>query len=323
MENKKTNHDVTSSKELSGDSEQGLLKTNLILLLVAVLVLVLYHNHVLSSWFIEPYPLLLKELAFAIVIAVILIYTIEKANRASHERAADALIGKINVDLFHAIYKRTIPPAVFAEVEKCLLRSRVYREDYKLIYTLNKLDGIEGYLKCTAESNYTIKNITDAPVEHTVKLFVEMPIEKNMAKYCSIESIEIDGRRLSQVEIKKHLELDAELQMNFSQKIEIGAGASVLVKTKALLVKRLVDEEIWRCVLPSSGIKLQVVTPASDLRVSAVAFHSEKFLRTYGEDNEEGTFHSWELNYGIFPHQAIAFFWRPADVSQAAEPVPG
>ncbi|MDB5935651.1 MAG: hypothetical protein JWQ01_2995 [Massilia sp.] len=323
MGNEKKYHVGLSSEPQSVDNEQGLLKTNVILLLIAVLVLVLYHNHVLSNWFIDPYPLLLKELAFAIIIAVILIYTIEKANRASHERAADALIGKINVDLFHAIYKRTIPPAVFAEVEKCLLRSRVYREDYRLIYTLNKLDGVEGYLRCTAESNYIIKNITDASVEHTVKLLVEMPIEKDMTKYCSIESIEIDGRRLSQDEVKKNLEADTELQMNFSQKIEIPAGASVTVKTRALLVKRLVDEEIWRCVLPSSGIKLQVVTPASDLRVSAVAFHSEKFLRTYGEDNEGGTFHSWELNYGIFPHQAIAFFWRPADVAQAAEPVSG
>lgn len=304
----------------SGNAEPGLLTINVILSLVAVLILVLYHNHVLTAWLMDPYPIFLKELAFAVLIAITLIYTIEKANRASHERAADALIEKINIDLFHAIYKRAIPSAVFAEVEKCLLRSCVYRENYSLIYTLNKLDSVEGYLSCTAESNYTIKNITDASVEHWVKLIVEMPIEKAMTKYCSIESIEIGGRRLSQDEIQRHLESNTELQMNFSQKIEMVAGETVVVKTKALLVKRIVDEEVWRCVLPSSGIKLQVVTPASDLRVSAVAFHSEKLQPTYGTD-AVGPVHMWELNYGIFPHQALAFFWRPVDATQAATSV--
>ncbi len=82
---------------------------------------------VISAHYHSEWPVLspfFKELGVAGVIALILVFTIEKFTRQRHEKAANTLVEKINNNLFHAIYKRYIPEEVFSEVEKSLLKNR-------------------------------------------------------------------------------------------------------------------------------------------------------------------------------------------------------
>jgi len=102
---------------------------------------------------------MLKELGFALIIAIILIFTVERVSRKNHEEAADRLVEKINKNLFNAIYKRYIPNEVFAEVEAALLKSDVLRDKYEVNYALAEIDhkqfpnleesDIDTHLHCT------------------------------------------------------------------------------------------------------------------------------------------------------------------------------
>ena len=94
-----------------------------------VSVVLLLVGHLVETDY-ATFAIFLKELAFAGMIALILIGTIERFNRRRHERAANALVERINKNLFHAIYERYIPHAVFNEVEKGLLRSNVFRQEH-------------------------------------------------------------------------------------------------------------------------------------------------------------------------------------------------
>jgi hypothetical protein len=69
-----------------------------------------------SHKFLPGYPdvaTFTKELGFAGIIALIIIFTVERHTRSSHQKAANALIRDINKDLFHAIYNRSHESGVF------------------------------------------------------------------------------------------------------------------------------------------------------------------------------------------------------------------
>ena len=110
-----------------------------------------------------------KELGFAGVIALIIIFTLAKFIREKHMIAAQHLIEKINFDLFHAIYTKHVPEKVFHEVEKCLLKSNVYRKDHEINYTLQRVSTVDdavdppNHLQCLAQTSYKLVNTTGGP----------------------------------------------------------------------------------------------------------------------------------------------------------------
>lgn len=265
----------------------------------------------LSSWSIHVF---MKELGFAGVIALILIGTIERFTRKRHERAADDLVKRINNDLFHAIYERYIPHSVFNEVEKGLMKSNVYRKNLEVYYTLEsfpddeKIDGLpcDRHLKCSMLNKYDLKNITDKPIEHDVILNLELPIDPGWERYCKITEIEIDGERLPPAAIKEKTETTS-IQICFCHTITIKPGDVVSVMTKAELIKRKLDQELWTSRLPSDGIKLTVTVPMKDLEVDAHALHLEEVKPILDTEVTK----SWELRHGIFPFQSVVFWWHP------------
>ena len=148
-----------------------------LLSLVCLLLSVIFQ----SDWpVVAPF---LKEMGFAGIISLIVIFTVERFSRKRHEIAADALVEKINHNLFHAIYNRYIPDAVFVEVEKCLMNSRVFRTGHELNYTIDNFEenpqGVDctKHVKCLAQSRYTLHNVTGGEIEHPITLTLERPIE--------------------------------------------------------------------------------------------------------------------------------------------------
>ena len=255
----------------------------------------------------------LKELAFAGVIALILIVTIERFNRRRHELAADALVKRISDNLFHAIYERYVPPAVFKEVEKALLRANVFRQEHKVYYTLDILDDpvLVGppcgkYIRCKAQASYPLTNITGIPIVHPVKLNIERPPEREFIEHCKIVKVEINGRSLSPEEIRTNT-TGTDIQICFRYDVSIKPGEKIQVYTDAELVKRDLDQEIWTSMLPSDGIELTVTVPAKNLEIKAHALHMEEVKVIQKNDSTT----VWSLKHGMFPFQSVVFWWCP------------
>ena len=251
-----------------------------------------------------------KELGFAGIIALIIIFTLEKFIREKHIFAAQNLIEKINLDLFHAIYTKHVPEKVFHEVEKCLLKSDVYRKDHEINYTLQRVSGSEdkidapNHLMCLAQSSYKLVNTTSGPITHNVVLNLEKPIDRAWDGKTKILEIKIDGERLPQEIIIKHTKTTGE-QIKFEYPVSIPENRNIHVSSSSVLIKREVDSELWVSRLPSDGLKLTVSVPIPNIEVNAISNHSESLEITL--DNPVTK--KWELNYGIFPFQSVIFWW--------------
>lgn len=252
------------------------------------------------------------DIGFAGIISVFLASTIEYFTRCKHEAAADALVAKINNNLFHAIYEKYIPDEIFAEVERAVMFSGVFRRGHELNYTIENIPTssanvpCDKHVKCLAQTRYELENISDTEIPHNVKLFLEIPIDKYLEPLCKIEEIEINDKTLSADEIESHTS-KTPCQIEFSYPIKIPKGNKLSVRTSATLVKRKLDSEIWTSQLPSDGIKLTVSMPNKDIEVRAHASHSQPLVPVLDNDVTK----SWELKHGIFPHQSVIFWWSP------------
>lgn len=295
----------TLSRENDAD---GVLALWVYLVVFLISALLLFFSHVIEH---KAWSLFIQELGFAGIIALILIFTIEKFSRARHQRAADNLVREINENLFHAIYERYIPAEAFAEVEKTLLKAKVFRRNHEVTYTLTNLpdksSGVEceRHVECLAQSSYILENITSGEVEHEVTLNLEMPIDKGWIEYLKIRQVVINKAQLDQATVEKHTS-DTSAQRRFSYPVKIPPGGRITVRTEATLVKRKLDQEIWTSRVPSDGLKLMVTIPSQDLEVFAHANHPEDLEITLNNDGTK----KWELNFGMLPFQSIAFWWR-------------
>jgi hypothetical protein len=254
---------------------------------------------------------LLHELGFAGLIAVILIFTIEAFNRERHQMSADSLLEKINGNLFRAIYKRYIPEKVFEEVEKCVMRCNVFRTDHSLDYTIDTFPvgtalKVEAeYFNCTAQTSYKLTNLLEQVAAHDVVVQIELPIDKQLFEYCTITEMKIGGDSMTKEEIESHTTTNASHRI-FRKTISIPRNGEIKISTKSNLLKKKMDSEIWCSRLPSDGLTLTVSTPSKGLVVNAIANHSEALDHVLNNHVTQ----KWILDYGIFPHQSIIFWWK-------------
>jgi len=281
----------------------------LIILLIAIILLITSHAEIFHQPETKLLGELFKELGFAGVVAIVLVFTVEKFTRARHETAADELMDRINYNLFYAVYKRYIPEPVFAEVEKAVMRSKVFRTKHKLTYTIDDFpaDVIAGanHFLCSAQTRYTLKNLTSSEIEHDVVVQLEIPILPALAPYCRVDLVEINHAPLSKEEIVAATSTST-TEVEFRHTIKIPADGVIEIHTCSYLVKDKIDSEIWASRIPSDGLTLTVSTPTKNIKVNAKANHIEKIEHTL----KNSATNTWELDHGIFPYQSIVFWWK-------------
>lgn len=266
--------------------------------------------------FHDETSLLLKlahELGIALIIAVVLIYTIDGISKKKHELVAQSFTEALNKDIFHAVYKRYIPSVVFEEVERCVLGSKVIREAYRVSYTIEPLNPApmgmpcNKYVRCVAQSSYTIRNLTDLTIKQDVTVNLERPLDAQLESLVKIDSFSIDGISLTAAQIEAHTR-KSDSQISFMQSIEIKPKGSVKISSRANIIKFSTDQEVWSSRIPSDGIELSVTVPMGGFLVSANANHSQPINLIM----ENTVTKRWDLKHGIFPFQSVVFWWHPS-----------
>lgn len=253
---------------------------------------------------------LCKEVGFALVVSVVLIFTIERFTRERHQAAADELMETINKNLFYAIYKRYIPEKVFEEIEKSVMESDVIRCKHELDYTIMTLESEPSgdYVNCLAQTSYELHSVVDAKINHNVVVRLEVPVDRQWTTGCYIEEIKVDGKIYSREELEKpKFTKRSDEHVILTLPIEIGPKSVVRINTKSRIVKKTTDVELWCSRIPSDGLKLTVSTPTRVFNVHASANHSQALEVVM--DNEVTK--KWDLPHGIFPYQSIMFWWKP------------
>lgn len=253
----------------------------------------------------------LKELGFAGVIALIVIFTVESFSKARHMKHSNEfvenLIKKMNKGMFAAMYNKNLPESIFSEVEDVVLRTSVYRKNHKVDYVLSPLCGTHS-LKATVESTYTLCNASNCSIEHEFVIALEKPLDAQYNELCCVNVLRIGKIIFSDTEINDNM-IETDEQFLFGTSIPLSAEEEIDISMKTTLVKLSTDTEILTSRVPSTGIDVSVRVPEDDFSVLADAMHPESIELVV----DHGGLRRWSLNRAILPYQSVVFWWSRSE----------
>jgi hypothetical protein len=263
-------------------------------------------DDLLSAYFLDKDLVagFLKELGFAGIIAVVVIFTVERSSKARQAEFVEELISKSNKSLFYAIFNRRLPDAIFKQVEKTILSSNVCRREYELDYELTELQENPNLLKAKFRSRYVLINTTGSELKHEVVVAIEKPIDVKLSAYCGVLSLRIDGREIRKDEIAEHARV-SDVHVEVRYPITLLKDREVEVVMTATTIKLKTDTELWSSRIPSEGVLLTVRLPNSSYAVNANALHESAFTVMQGDDSVR----QWELREPILPFQGFVIWW--------------
>jgi hypothetical protein len=248
---------------------------------------------------------ILHEVGHAMIVAAILGLTVDTFAKKRHEMMAEHVTKKINTDVIGAIYGQQFPASIRAEVRKSFLEQRIHREDLNITYTFTALPGYPDRLLVKEQSSFKFVNSSDQAVSIPLRAFVETPIEQELREFCKIDSASIDGEDLGEEDLKgKFFENGMELRWEYP--ITIPAHGTMNVSSACQTIKYTRDVENWSSLYPSDGIVLNI-----SLDVELAVFAKCVNSGTLKKEIDQKHFKRWKLDNGVFPGQAITFWWSP------------
>lgn len=256
---------------------------------------------------------LFHEIGHALVVASVLGVTVDLYARKRHELVAEEITRKINTDVIGAIYGQQFPAKIRAEVQKSFLEQRIHREDLDVTYSFSLLEGNSERLLVHEQSSFVFVNSSDQAVSLKLQAFVECPMEEALRPHCKMVSASIDGESVAEEELMGAF-FDDGMELRWAKDINIPARGRVKVSSACQTVKYMRDVETWSTLYPSDGITLSVSLDAP-LNVSAKCVNSGVLKQ------EVDTVHykRWKLDNGLFPGQALTFWWNPRGAEKALQ----
>lgn len=250
------------------------------------------------------------EFAIAIIVALIIICTIEANQRREQIHFFNGLTQTISKSLFSAIYKKHIPDPVIDGILRDLINCQVMRTEHTINYSITEPDEESlknDYVICSITSRYRLQNVTDRTISQDIVLFVESPLKSEHEKYCVIDYIKVDGLAKGVNAGEDSKLVDSDYSVKSKCTVEIMSKDFVQVETQSRTIKLKNDMEVWSLVHISDGIKINVNADRSlGLTINASAKHSKKLTKTRSEQHNL----SWELNAGTYPHQSVLIWWK-------------
>jgi hypothetical protein len=333
-----------------------LTKRTFVLLTIAFIILFLalaldqYGAAGPKLWSINTLSELLREVAFACLIAFAIIATVELESREERDQRAederikfmaevkternrflDAIndrITDIRKDIFFATFERHIPRQIVDEIDLLVFSADFIRIDHHQTLRLRNINAVdldEGLKPCelielAIDGEYTVQNVSAASKPFEIKLFSEIPPDKVLHKYVKVEllSVSLDGKEKHPEKVKD-VERDAHTVGKIWTIEDIPAQSKLKVFTKTILIKYPNDYEVWRSAYPTSQLKFTVEFPEKAQAFNALALHRLPLIPK-GWDARR---FDYEVSGPLLPHQGVVVWWvcNPTGLDQMSEDV--
>lgn len=324
-------------------------RTNIWILIIGVFLLSFYAlvSHLGPTWTFEfkglslggsalhVLAILSKELGLAAVVAVTLNFSIEAFNRKrhkdeqrsllssikeSHETHKSVLIDEIraqhtshieqvNSKLFEVLYKRSIPEAIFREVEHQLLKCSFVRCESDYYYTLRWIDA--EFASLHVRHVYTVQNIS--PVPEIYRLSIGFDVIRSMADKYSLTRLKNGQNQLlgNDIPIIVKQKSDHHEWWEASLESDVAAGATVSCEFEYVRVSNAKGKEAICTLLPAKRLSIHVMDPGERFALRAMGLHPRGEI-DLSPVADKVSYH-WVIDGALLPGQGMLFDWAPLD----------
>jgi hypothetical protein len=253
---------------------------------------------------------LLKEIGFAFLVAATLAISIDFINRRKHEEAADRLVDRMKVNLFHAVFGKDLPVKIYEQVKRHVLDMDFYRTDFKVVFifgtpgTDSENPDPKNYIKYMEQTSFVVQNITNSAKKYVIEMSLngaESEIANGKTSYV-YDDFRINNKSTEFTITRSEFEgkLDA------IKEIELSPGESVKIDSATHAYVRYEDEVIFMMKLATEDASISAVSHVPNLKIRATSNHPENLE----EIRVDPTFREWRQENAMFSGQGFTMNWE-------------
>lgn len=338
---------------------------SMILALVFLVVVLILEKYIFitedGGIFVDPKTWLAvaKEFFFAFAISTVVIFTIERVSKQEQseqieeatkafsatlekgvdqlravtaakldEKLADVrdLADQISINVFNALYKAQLDPAVSHEVEESVFRTEFVRPRHERYIELLEIKDHPEKLLLKSRQTFVIRNVTRD--ERPFVPMVYLPKLSGAAAHLStvgrvVATSMFDGQqRKEQYNIvigQSPHEQDLRRRLQGSEyvytfpAVQVRALGELEIVMELCLLKDRSDNEIWTSLLPTLAGEVGVVSHVPGLVIEAISLHRGSMVAVeQGPDN----YRRWRYDKPILPYQGYVVSWRPTEAAK-------
>jgi hypothetical protein len=274
---------------------------------------------------------ILKEVAFALIIAWAVSISIERISKSEITREITENVRTIKTEaakqsaaiqdsVFRAMLKRNLPDRLVEEI-KYVFENRFLRHNNTLTYLFSEAMLSEfgnvakdfRVLRMKYNNSYTVENVSHDTEDYPVEILLEKPPFIRIDDYFKAGSknfsLKIDGKDVPAEALKMADDLAPD-DPNFKRfryiisNVKPGNRHRVDVAIESF--KQMADTEVFRTLAPTDGLTLVVKLPTGFV-CQADALHRVD-LEPISKLSTDGLF-QWKLDAALIPNQGIMFWW--------------
>jgi len=268
----------------------------------------------------------IRDLGIGLLVSVFVVVFIEW-------RAGLTLRKEIAADVLEAVYRRTVPEAIFDQIRDSTFRSDVLRCDWKLdIHVLDvaanetlyrqvrDAAGSEAVYLMEVTVSYGLRNLNDHSINYLVSHGIDLDLcaaESGVPGFTEVKVAKdrfvIDEERRRSLlntgkpEDQEGISMEKERgnEVLFSKLIELPRSGQTEIRYKLLRAIRAPGIYVLSCATPADGISITINGPEN-------LVFSIRPLHPQGNAIEEADPGHWEFKFGILPWQGIQVVSSPS-----------
>ncbi len=290
----------------------------LLLLIVSIIIEnPIYHlEHGVEVYNFEIASSLFREISFALIIALVVSYGIERQARAQDNENSDRMRQQIAADVFSGVFSKFLPSAYVVHVIKSALNYNIIREEMRVIIEIHNLtkeqkdflgENSKDLIQLKTTMIFTLKNISIIPIKHAVRCHYLNKFSLPDAM-CGLRSVFIKQREfnLDEIELGKIPSFDKK-STTYEWNVDINKEESINIRIEGIVLKKIEDDEIITNILPTMKFEMSINNHIPGLEASVISRSSSSLEKSYSSDDSGLT--EVKLSNPMLPYESVVVWW--------------
>lgn len=263
---------------------------------------------------------ILKEIAFALIIALAIMVGIDQRARDQDNKHASNLRHQISEDVFFAIFQREFSRQYVSKIVETNLKSPLMRDFISMEYVLDELpDEIKELagnnhnklVLLRARTHYRLRNISGHKITETIN-FALADREGSLTGLAKILSLQIDNKTYNAEEIESLKTKQDSDMVHYCWDWDFETDDFVEILVEHQMLKDLSDNEVWGSYHPTLKMEFTARINVSGLKTGVRSLCASKVSHIW----EKPDYRQWVLDGPTLPHDSVTFWWRPVENEQ-------
>lgn len=256
---------------------------------------------------------LAKELAFALLIALVIATGIERQARQSDAALVAQARQRIAEDVFRGVFEAELPREYVDTVVRTMFKQSVVREYQQVTDTLwrfapEELSGISHSVSLRRQHRvfaYRLRNVSKYRITHSVRY--QMPLRENLEHLAKVLRLKIGERAFEDSELEALRRVDG-YSARYSYDIELAPDETIIVSGEAVVAKDASDNDVWGSFLPTLEYEYSLIIEDRPAIFGVRAIAGNELVQLHC-DHERGV-GRWRMDGPLLPYESVVVWWR-------------